>query len=197
MDNVAVACGVAAAISSIFHAPIAGILFAQEVILRHFSLRALAPMAVASIVGYVAANTILPQPPLLQIESAEILHFWEFGLFLLLGMASALVAVAYMQSILWVGLCWRRIQPRPADRQPVRGLVRQPGRHLKRSHQLSRGGVCRLRHGSGNCTGNWRPHDHSGYRIRDDRPLPLDHCRIEQRGARQPDHITAVWALSI
>ncbi|MFO7909730.1 MAG: chloride channel protein [Halomonas sp.] len=118
MGNVAVSCGVAAAISSIFHAPIAGILFAQEVILRHFSLRALAPIAVASIVGYVAANTILPQPPLLQIESAEILHFWEFGLFLLLGMASALVAVAYMQSILWVGRCASAV-PIPAITQPA------------------------------------------------------------------------------
>ena len=34
-------CGVAAAISAGFHAPIAGIIFAHEAVLRHFSLRAL------------------------------------------------------------------------------------------------------------------------------------------------------------
>ncbi|MGY4876347.1 chloride channel protein [Vreelandella aquamarina] len=118
MGNIAIACGVAAAISTIFHAPIAGILFAQEVILRHFSLRALAPIAVASIASYVAANTILPQVPLLQIESAEILHFWEFGFFLLLGSASALVAVAYMQSILWVSR-FARTMPLPAITRPA------------------------------------------------------------------------------
>ena len=118
MGNIAIACGVAAAISTIFHAPIAGILFAQEVILRHFSLRALAPIAVASIASYVAASTILPQVPLLQIESAEILHFWEFGFFLLLGSASALVAVAYMQSILWVSR-FARTLPLPIITRPA------------------------------------------------------------------------------
>lgn len=119
--NIAIACGVAAAISTIFHAPIAGILFAQEVILRHFSLRALAPIAVASMVGYVAANTILPQPPLLQIESAEIVHFWEFGLFLLLGMASAIIAVVYMRSILWVGQHARAMPLPPLTRPAFAG----------------------------------------------------------------------------
>ena len=42
-------CGVAAAISAAFHAPIAGIIFAHEAILRHFSARAAAPISIASI----------------------------------------------------------------------------------------------------------------------------------------------------
>nr|WP_144244264.1 chloride channel protein [Nitrincola sp. A-D6] len=93
LDNIAIACGVAAAISTVFNAPIAGILFAHEVILRHYALRAFAPVAVASVVGYLAANVILPQPPLFYIEAASVLHHWEYGLFLLLGIASALLAV--------------------------------------------------------------------------------------------------------
>ncbi|WP_225307622.1 chloride channel protein [Nitrincola iocasae] len=100
LDNIAIACGVAAAISTVFNAPIAGILFAHEVILRHYAFRAFAPVAVASVVGYLAANVILPQPPLLYIEAASVLHHWEYGLFLLLGIASALLAVGYMQAIL-------------------------------------------------------------------------------------------------
>jgi CIC family chloride channel protein len=110
VDNIAIACGVAAAISTVFNAPIAGILFAHEVILRHFALRAFAPVALASVLGYVAANAILPQPPLFQIEAAEIRHLWEFGLFLILGVASALLAVGYMRSILIAGQLAARIR---------------------------------------------------------------------------------------
>ena len=118
MGNMAVACGAAAAISTVFSAPIAGILFAQEVILRHFSLRAFAPISVASIVGYVAASTILPQPPLLELNAAEVLHFWEFGLFLLLGVASAGVAVLYMSAILQMGR-WAEKIPLPSASKPM------------------------------------------------------------------------------
>ena len=42
-------CGVAAAISAAFHAPIAGIIFAHEAILRHFSARAAAPISISAI----------------------------------------------------------------------------------------------------------------------------------------------------
>ena len=44
--GIAIACGVAAAISTAFNAPIAGLVFAHEVILRHYSMRAFAPVAV-------------------------------------------------------------------------------------------------------------------------------------------------------
>lgn len=121
MGNIAIACGVAAAISTVFNAPIAGILFAHEVILRHFSLRAFAPVAVASTLGYVSANTLLPQPPLFQIGATEVLHFWEFGLFLLLGVASALVAAGYMHSILLAGRLANRLAVHPVARTALAG----------------------------------------------------------------------------
>jgi CIC family chloride channel protein len=117
-DNIAIACGVAAAISTVFHAPIAGILFAHEVILRHFALRAFAPVAIASVLGYVTANAVWPQPRLFQIDDASIAHLWEFGWFLLLGIGSALVAVVYMKSILGVGRHAARL-PLPAVLRPA------------------------------------------------------------------------------
>src|SRR6056297_2468887 len=46
-------CAVAAAVSASFNAPIAGALFALEVILRHFALHAFAPIVIASVAGTV------------------------------------------------------------------------------------------------------------------------------------------------
>jgi len=47
--DVFIGCGVAGAIAAGFNAPIAGVVFAHEAVLRHFSMRAIAPIAVASI----------------------------------------------------------------------------------------------------------------------------------------------------
>ena len=56
LPTIAIACGVAAAISTAFNAPIAGLVFAHEVILRHYSLQAFAPTTVAAATGYVIAK---------------------------------------------------------------------------------------------------------------------------------------------
>ncbi|MGA0952703.1 MAG: chloride channel protein, partial [Candidatus Puniceispirillaceae bacterium] len=56
--DVFIGCGVAAAIAAGFHAPIAGIVFAHEAVLRHFSFRALTPIAISSITSVWFATAI-------------------------------------------------------------------------------------------------------------------------------------------
>src|SRR5690606_35471749 len=45
------ACGVAAAVSASFNAPLAGVLFAHEVILAHYAVRAFVPVVISSVAG--------------------------------------------------------------------------------------------------------------------------------------------------
>ncbi|MBT6257409.1 MAG: chloride channel protein [Alphaproteobacteria bacterium] len=47
--DIFIGCGVASAIAAGFNAPIAGVVFAHEAILRHFSVRTVTPIAIASI----------------------------------------------------------------------------------------------------------------------------------------------------
>ena len=47
--DIFIGCGVAGAIAAGFNAPVAGVVFAHEAILRHFSVRAVTPIAIASI----------------------------------------------------------------------------------------------------------------------------------------------------
>ena len=61
-----IGCGVAAAISAGFNSPIGGIIFAHEAILRHFSFKAIAPIAVSSVVSSTLANYFFPSSILLQ-----------------------------------------------------------------------------------------------------------------------------------
>ena len=103
MATVGVGCGVAAAISTAFNAPIAGIVFAHEVILRHYSLRAFAPITVAATMGYVIANVVFERPPLFRVEAISVGFAPEVLGFIVIGAAGAFVAVLYMRAILWSG----------------------------------------------------------------------------------------------
>ncbi len=102
-DNIALCCGVAAAISTVFNAPITGVVFVHEVILRHYSLRAFAPVTVASTVGFVIANQFFDKLPLFSIGIVNTASAQEFVLFGLIGLCGAIVAQLFMQSILYFG----------------------------------------------------------------------------------------------
>ena len=79
-NDVLLACGVAAAISAGFNAPIAGILFAHEALLRRFSIGAVAPISVSAIVasasnqyfGFANLAFIVPESSL---ELAQVVPF--------------------------------------------------------------------------------------------------------------------------
>jgi len=67
--DVFLGCGVAGAISAGFGAPLAGIIFAHEAILRHFSMRALAPIAIASFTASAVTEKIFKKSSILETNS--------------------------------------------------------------------------------------------------------------------------------
>ena len=95
-----IGCGVAAAISTAFSAPIAAVLFAHEVILRHYSLRAFAPITVASSTGFFIEHHLLARPPLFEVHVERSVFAPEFLAFVITGLVCALVAVAFMHLLL-------------------------------------------------------------------------------------------------
>jgi CIC family chloride channel protein len=103
VGTIGIGCGVAAAISTAFSAPIAGILFAHEVVLRHYSLRAFAPITVASTIGFVLSDFVFETRPLFRIDEAPDVLPAEFAGFIVIGIAGALVAIAFMRAIVRMG----------------------------------------------------------------------------------------------
>ena len=91
-------CGVAAAISAGFNAPLAGIVFAHEAVLRHFSIRAVAPISIAAISAsaldkaWFPSNASFlidaPMPPLADVLPALILMAPVLSLIALIFMLS-------------------------------------------------------------------------------------------------------------
>lgn len=89
------ASGVAAAISASFNAPIAGVLFAHEVILQHYAMRSFVPIVIASAVGSVIARIWFGDTAAFIIPDYQVTSYWEFPAFALLGAVAAIVAVLF------------------------------------------------------------------------------------------------------
>ncbi|MGV6812855.1 MAG: chloride channel protein [Brevirhabdus sp.] len=95
-------CAVAAAVSASFNAPIAGALFALEVVLRHFAVHAFAPIVIASVVGTVVNRMAYGDVTEFVLPSSSMLQFYvELPAFLILGLVCGLVAVIFMRLIFW------------------------------------------------------------------------------------------------
>ncbi|MCR9125251.1 MAG: chloride channel protein [Rhodobacteraceae bacterium] len=93
-------CAVAAAVSASFNAPIAGALFALEVVLRHFAVHAFAPIVIASVAGTVISRIEFGDVTEFTLAAPGALEFYvELPAFLLLGLLSGLIAVALMKAI--------------------------------------------------------------------------------------------------
>lgn len=116
-------CAVAAAVSASFNAPIAGALFALEVVLRHFAVHAFAPIVIASAAGTVINRLEFGGVTEFTLPSATALEFYvELPAYLILGLVSGVVAVLMMKAIFWaddVGSYVQRILRMPRYLRPA------------------------------------------------------------------------------
>jgi chloride channel protein, CIC family len=106
-------CAVAAAVSASFNAPIAGALFALEVVLRHFAVHAFAPIVIAAVAGTVITRLEFGDVTEFSLSSSVALQFYsELPAFLILGLLCGLISVVLMHSIFWVEGMGTRLQDR-------------------------------------------------------------------------------------
>lgn len=120
--RIVLACGVASAISASFNAPIAGVLFAHEVILRHYALSAFVPIVIASVAGTLAGRFFIGDVAAFQIPSYTLASYWEVPAFALLGVVAAGVAIAFQFTLIIFDQTAREIMM-PAWARPVLGGV--------------------------------------------------------------------------
>lgn len=116
-------CGAAAAVSTSFNAPIAGVLFALEVIVGYYTLRVFAPIVIASVAAIVVRNQFYGSAPMYEIPGYSIHSLWELPLFALLGVLGALLVSLFIFMVATVDKGWQLSQVQPWLRPAVAGLV--------------------------------------------------------------------------
>ena len=94
-----VACGAAGGISATFNAPIAGVFFAHEVILGRILTRHFGFVVISSVIASVIAHILLGEHQTFAAPAYILSSYWELGLYFILGIFSAFIAIAFMRSL--------------------------------------------------------------------------------------------------
>ena len=94
-----VASGAAAGIAATFNAPIAGVMFALEVILGDFGFQNLTTMVVAAVTASVVSRAALGNTPAFTVPAYSLNSPWELPLYLALGIVAGLGATAFVKAL--------------------------------------------------------------------------------------------------
>jgi CIC family chloride channel protein len=92
-------CATAAAVSASFNAPIAGAIFALEVVLRHYAVHAFAPIVIAAVAGTIVSRLTFGDVFEFNLPEVSLQFYGELPAFILLGLLCGLVAVAMMRTV--------------------------------------------------------------------------------------------------
>lgn len=128
--TVLVGSGAAAGIAASFNAPIAGAMFALEIILGDFGIRTFSPIVIASVMGTVTSRALLGRGNEVERAHYAFVSGAEIAPYALLGITAAILSILYIRTMGKVektfhggagGFAGRWIRRLPAYARPALG----------------------------------------------------------------------------
>ena len=100
--KILVACGAAGALGASFNAPIAGVMFALEVVLGSFAARSFGLVVISSVTATALFQAQMGrEPAFVLIQPFTLVSNWEFLLYLILGGLLGIISTLYVRSLSW------------------------------------------------------------------------------------------------
>lgn len=118
-----VACGAAGGISATFNAPIAGVFFGLEMILRDFATESFGIVVLSSVTADVIGRAAFGNQAFLPLPAFTITSGWDYLLYALLGLVAAVVGVAFIRVLYGMEDMFDRWWPGPMWLRPATGGV--------------------------------------------------------------------------
>ena len=90
-----IACGAAAGISAVFNAPIAGVIFAVEILLAETVVSYFIPLIISSVVGVLCSKIILQESSLFNFVLKQSFDYHNVPWYIVLGVVAGFVSLYY------------------------------------------------------------------------------------------------------
>ena len=118
-----VGCGAAAGIAGTFNAPLAGALFAVEIILGDFGVAQFSPIVISSVAATVVSHHFLGDFPAFEVPAYTLVHANELFAYAGLGILAALVALIFVRTLYGVEDVFDKIRLYPPLKALAGGAV--------------------------------------------------------------------------
>lgn len=119
-----VAAGAGAGIGATFNAPIAGALFAVEVILGEFGVYSFSPIIIASVISTMTSRFITGESfSAFTVPKYTLSTVWEIGPYILLGIICGAVAILFIQVLYFLEDKFEALKVHPLIKPAMGGLL--------------------------------------------------------------------------
>lgn len=108
--RVLVACGTAAAIGASFNTPLAGVIFAMEVVLMEYTMLGFAPVILAAVSGTAVMRMVYGDAPAFELPPISMTSLYELPYLVLLGLVVGLLAAFFSRTAVRIAQ-WSRPVP--------------------------------------------------------------------------------------
>ena len=121
--RVLVGCGAAAAIAGAFGAPLGGAFYGFELIIGSYSIASLAPVGMASLVGYLTARAFTPDRLGIETGATASLAVHDVVIAAFVGVLAAVFGILLMRGVAACDLIFTRFKVKPALRPMIGGAL--------------------------------------------------------------------------